>query len=214
MDDLRLTGYGPSVYTRAVRVALHDLKQPYSWADADPFDPQGREVLRERHPFARVPVLEHGDAVIYETRAILTYLDVALRPGGKSGALHAARVAQVQGVADAYGYWPMVRQVYSHGAFRPAMGEAHDGGQVEEGLKASGAVLDALERIAVEGIVLNGREVGPADWHLAPMIDAFRQVEAGAAMLADRPALASWFAVVSARESMRSTEHRLEGGPA
>ena len=47
---------------------------------------------------------------------------------------------QLIGVIDSYGYWPMVRQVFSHGVFRPAMGQPADRPEVERGL----AGLDRL----------------------------------------------------------------------
>jgi glutathione S-transferase len=210
MPDLRLTGYGPSVYSRAVRIALHELGRAYEWTEADPFEPEGRAALAGLHPFARVPVLCHGDIVIYETRAILTYLDETFRPDRPRDPLMAARTAQVQGLVDAYGYWPLVRQVYSHGAFRPAHGEPHDPSEAAKGLEASGPVLDALNVIAGEGTVLNRCDIGQADWHLAPMLDAFRQVAVGAAALRQRPALSAWFEGMAARDSMRATEYRRE----
>lgn len=215
MAELRLVGYGPSVYTRAVRIALHDLGRTYEWSEVDPFVPEGRVALGAFHPFARVPVLQDGDVTLYETRAILTYLDQTFRREGPHHALRAARIAQVQGVVDSYGYWPLVRQVYAHGVFNAAHGEPHDPAEVARGLIAAAPVLDALEAIAGEGLVLNGRTVGPADWHLAPMLDAFRQVPAGAAALAARPALAAWFDSMAARDGMRNTAYAatIEVGP-
>lgn len=211
MADLRLTGYGPSVYSRTVRIALYELGQPFDWVEADPFDDEGRAALRGLHPFARVPVLQHGAVTVYETRAILAYLVARFRPGEVLRPLAAARAVQVQGIVDAYGYWPLVRQVYSHGVFRPASGEPHDERKVTAGLAAAVPVLDALETIAREGLVLTGDECGPADWHLAPVIDAFAQVPAAAAMLAERPGLATWFAAVAARASMAATAWHPEG---
>lgn len=202
MASLTLIGYAPSVYSRAVRIALHDLGQSYDWVEADPFGTEGAQALREYHPFARVPVLRHGAVTIYETRAILAYLAAKFGAPEPSDALRIARGAQVQGIVDAYGYWPLVRQVYAHGVFRPATGEAHDPREVAAGLGTAPAVLDALEVIAAEGIVLDGRRAGPADWLLTPMIAAFVQHPVAAQLLAARPHLAKWFAVVAAHESM------------
>ena len=57
-----------------------------------------------RHPFGRVPVLEHGSFILYETQAILRYLDrllpaPALVPSDPESA---ARMDQVMNVNDWY----------------------------------------------------------------------------------------------------------------
>ncbi len=217
---MRLTGYGPSVYTRAVRIALHELLCPYDWRACDPFEEEGRRGLLPLNPFGRVPILECGDATngavtIYETRAILAYLSATFGRT-QTDALSAARIAQVQGIADSHGYWPLVRDVYSHGFFRPAMGEPADPGRIAHGLAAASPVLDALDAIAEEGRVLAGHDsasdTNPADWHLFPMIDAFQTVPDGSDLLSLRPRLARWHAAFAARESARATLWQPEAG--
>lgn len=191
----RLTGYGPSVYTRAVRIALAELGLGYDWQEADPF-----AGPVPGHPFGRVPVLEDDGFVIYETWAILTYLAA---PGDT--ARQRARAAQVAGIVDSYGYWPLVRQVYAHAVFAPSTGGAGDPAEVAKGLAAAGPVLDALEGIAAEGEVLTGDGVGPADWLLYPMLDAFAEAPEGRAMLARRGRLAGWHARMARRPAFAGT---------
>lgn len=119
-------------------------------------------------------------------------------------------MAQVMGIVDAYGYWPLVRQVYSHAVFQPAQGEPGDPREVAAGMAAAVRVLGALEAIAAEGLVLSG-PVTLADLHLAPMVAAFVQAGEGAAALSSRPALAAWWAGMRARDSMRATDPGLPG---
>ena len=201
MIGLRLTGFEPSVYTRAVRLALHEKGLTYDFVEVDPFSPEGQEALRNLHPFGRVPVLDHYAFRVYETRAILGYLEDALDAPSllPKGAKARARVAQVIGIMDAYGYWPMVRQVFAHGVFRPRAGAPFDSEEVAAGLAASVPVLDALEDIAAAGLVLNGRDITQADCVLAPMMDAFSQVTEGKEMLEQREGLAHWFDAISKR---------------
>lgn len=202
-----LHGYSFSVYLRVARLVLAEKGVAYRHREIDPFGPLPEGYL-DLHPFGRVPVLEHDGFTIYETQAITRYVDMAfegpaLQPGGPRAR---ARMAQVIAMVDAYAYWPLVRQVYSHRVFRPAEGAAHDEAQVALGLAAAGPVLAALERVAAEGLVLDGVGLTLADLHLAPMIAAFATVPEGAAALARHPALSLWWTAMAARDSLRTTD--------
>src|SRR5579883_2550033 len=58
----------------------------------------------ERHPFGRMPVLDHGDFRLYETQAILRYLDrIMPAPAWTPTAPKAeARMNQICGITDWY----------------------------------------------------------------------------------------------------------------
>lgn len=112
---------------------------------------------------------------------------------------------------DAYGYRPMVRQVFEHRVFRPANGEALDEAEVAAGLRASGKVLAALESVAAEGLVLAKGQMTLAECHLAPMLDYFTAAPEGAALLARCSALSRWWADVAERPSLIRTNPGLPG---
>ncbi|AMY67602.1 glutathione S-transferase family protein [Frigidibacter mobilis] len=204
---IRLTGYRYSIYTRIARLALIEKGVAHELAEADPFaDPPPADLLA-LNPFGRVPVLEHDGFVLYETAAILRYVDAGF-PGPALVPVDpraAARMTQVIGIADAHAYWPLVRQVYAQLVFRPFEGLEPDAAEVAAGLAAAGPVLDALEAIAAEGLQLAGGPLSLADLHLAPMIAAFASAPEGAALLAARPALARWWHMMARRGSMAAT---------
>lgn len=207
-----LHGYSFSVYLRVARMSLAEKGVAYRHREVDPFGPLPEGYL-DLHPFGRVPVLEHDGFTLYETQAITRYVDLAfpgptLQPEGPRAR---ARMAQVIAMVDAYAYWPLVRQVYAHRVFRPAEGAAHDEVQVALGLGAAGPVLAALERVAGEGLVLDGVGLTLADLHLAPMIAAFTMVPEGAEALARHPALSLWWAAMSERDSLKDTDPGLPG---
>ncbi|MBY5932217.1 glutathione S-transferase family protein [Tateyamaria omphalii] len=189
MSDLCLIGYRYSVYTRAARMGLHLAGCEYAYEECDPFNPE--MASNAAHPMGRVPVLRVGNDTLYETAAILAWCDATR--GWQAPPIVQARAAQVGSIVDAYGYWPLVRQVYSHGWFRPSMGAPSDPEELASGLEASACVLNMLEDIAQAGEVLTGADLTRADCHLCPMIDAFQRVPEGAAALAKRHALAAWF---------------------
>lgn len=113
---------------------------------------------------------------------------------------------QVIAVVDAYGYWPLVRQVYAQGVFLPAVGAVADRGELERGLAASKAVLAALEAIAGSEEVLDGDGLTLADVHLAPMLACFVQTVEGAELLEAFPRLSRWWAWMAARAAFMATE--------
>lgn len=201
MIGLCLTGLSGSVYTRAVQLALHEKDLAYEFVDVDPFTVTGQTALNGHHPFGRVPVLQHYAFELYETAAILGYLDdtfdaPVLAP---KGAKARARMRQVMGIVDAYVYWPLVREVFSHGHYYAFVGEVGDPSKVARGLSEAPRVLNALEEIAAAGLILNGRDITQADCVLLPMIDCFVCVEEARAMVTDRPALSHWHDEVKGR---------------
>ena len=198
-----LYGYGPSIYTRIARLALAEAAIACRFRHVDPFDGPFDAAL---NPFRRVPILDHAGLRLYETRAITRYVaalapQAALVPGDPA---RMARMEQVIGLLDAYGYWPMVRQVHAHGVLRPAQSDAQDAAQVDRGLAAAEPVLAELDRIAAEGLVL----AGPwtlADIHLAPMLDAFAAHHGAAARLDRYRALLAWWAGARVRAAVVGT---------
>ncbi len=216
-EPVRLHGYRYSVYSRIARLVLLSKRIGHEWVEVDPFGelPPGYPNL---HPFGLVPALTHGAFTLFETNAITRYVDrafegPALQPGGAAAL---ARMDQVIAVIDSYGYRPMLRQVASHGFFRALFGETSSRAEVEAGLEASGNVLAFLDGVAREGLVLNGRGLTLADFHLAPMIDYFVRAEEGKAALAAFGALQQWWDRVSGLDMVKATEpfadHSVPGG--
>lgn len=205
---LVLHGYHFSVYLRIVRLALAEKAVSYERVEVNPFLPEIPAAYLALHPFGRVPTLEHDGFVLYETAAITRYVDrsfagPALQPN-QPRAL--ARMDQIIAVVDAYGYWPMVRQVFSHGFFRPASGKPGDGVEVERGLDGAAKALRALEALAASDAFLVGPALSLADLHLGAMMAYFTAVPAGADLLADHPRLAAWWAHVRRRPSFAVTD--------
>src|SRR5258708_20168203 len=101
MSEFTIHSMPGSPFGRAVLTMLEEKGVPYR------FSPVAAGTLRSpehlaRHPFGRVPVLQHGDFMLYETQAILRYLDrvlpaPALTPADSK---RAARMDQVMNVND------------------------------------------------------------------------------------------------------------------
>jgi glutathione S-transferase len=205
---LVLHGYRYSVYVRIARLALAEKGVAYDRVEVNPFAADVPAAYLALHPFGRVPTLVHDDFALYETGAITRYLDRSfagpkLQPD-RPRAL--GRMDQIIGVVDSYGYWPLVRQVFSHRVFRPAIGQPADMAEVARGLAGATKVLAALEALAATDAFLVGPTLSLADLHLGAMIAYFAAAAEGAALLAEHPRLAAWWTRLSQRPSFAATD--------
>ena len=202
--SVTLVGFRHSVYQRVVRIVLHEKRVAFRVREVNPFDPVEAEHLRDLQPFGRVPVLRHGSFDIYETSAITRYVDAAfdgprLVPDEPRAA---AQMAQVIAVIDAYGYWPMIRQVFARRVFAPNEDSALNEAEVASGLEASRAVLVALDAIAADTRVLTGDTITLADCHLGAMMDYFTRAPEGDALTRSQPHLDRWWRKIRGRPSI------------
>ncbi len=204
---ITLHGYTYSVYSRIPRMVCHEKDIAFEWREVDPFDAATPESYSDLHPFRRVPVLEHDGFSLYETGAISRYLDEAFPgpPLQPADIGQRARMAQVISIVDAYVYWPLVRQVFSHRVFQPKFGDPGDEAEIATGLAASKTALAALEKLAPGDGFIASPEVSLADFHLATMIDYFTMADEGAAMLAQYAKLSAWWAHMRLRDSVTAT---------
>ena len=98
--------YGPafSTYVRTARLALEEKGVAYELRDLDMSAGAHTEPdYAKLNPFNRVPTLDHGGFVVYETRAITAYGDEAFEgagvgPGGEHGGC-AGVAPDLEGVA-------------------------------------------------------------------------------------------------------------------
>ncbi len=202
-----LHGFEFSVYAWIARFALHEKDVSYNWVEVNPFSPEMPKSYLDLHPFQRVPTLVEGPLTLYETCAITRYVDEgfdgpALQP---SPPADRARMTQIISIIDSYGYWPLVRQVFSHGFFGPRIDRESDPAEFNEGLKASPRVLSALSDIADDGPYLIGESLSLADIHLAPMLGYFAKTPEGLEMLKDYPVLDDWWQQISTRDAFVRT---------
>lgn len=208
---IELHGYQYSVYSWIARLALHEKGVGYDWVEVNPFAEDLPASYLATHPFKRAPTLNHAGFALYETGAITRYVDEAfdgprLQPAGPR---ERARCSQIMSIVDSYAYWPLVRQVFSHGVFRPLMRLEANESEFRRGLAAAPRVLAALETIAGDEQYLCGNQLSLADIHLAPMIGYFVLADEGRALLQTYPRLSEWWSELSNRSTFVTTTPRL-----
>lgn len=204
---VELYGYKYSVYAWIARLALREKGCAYEWREVNPFAEDVPADYLALHPFKRVPVLVHGDFVLYETSAMTRYVDEAFDGPSLQPATprERARQQQIISVIDSYAYWPLVRQVFSHGVFRQRTGREADPNEVQRGVEAAPRVIGALEELAGGGNFLCGDSMSLADVHLAPMIGYFTLYPDGEMLLDRQYRLARWWAAMSERSTFKET---------
>jgi len=205
--------HGPaySTYTRTARLALEEKGVAYELRDVDLLAGAGNAPSHlARHPWGKVPALDHDGFGLFETFAITRYVDeafpgVALQPADPKSR---ARMTQICSIIDSYGYARMIGQAFWQEAIVPMQGGTSDAAVVAEGLKGAEKVLDVLHRL-MEAELMCGEALSLADLHVLPVIEYFRMTSGGPKAFAARPKLAAWWDRMSTRPSVERTRPKL-----
>lgn len=212
---VQLYGYQYSVYAWIARLAMHEKGISYKWVEVNPFARDVPADYLAMHPFGRVPTLVSDDFVLFETSAITRYVDEAF-PGPRLQPIDPedrGRVSQIISVIDSYAYWPLVRQVFSHGVFRPRLRHPADPIEYQRGLEAAPLVLRTLDQLAGEGGFLVADALSLADIHLAPMIAYFISDPSGETLLKQHRRLSTWWSAMSLGTHLLDTKPVIPEAP-
>jgi glutathione S-transferase len=203
-----LFGLRRSVYTRVALLVLEEKAVRYLLEEVEIFGPDGVPADHwKRHPFGRIPVLNHAGLSVYETAAICRYVDEAfpgpsLQPQTPSAR---ARMAQIIGVLDSYAYRPMVWGVFVQRMRVPLNGGVTDEKLVAASLKDARVALAALAALAEDSPFLAGPTLSLADLHAYPMLKCFSITPEGQAAINEHPAVARWLSTLGERASVQRT---------
>ena len=80
MSEVIVRGIPGSPYVRTALLGLIESGAPHRLAPLAPGGHRSPDYLT-KHPFGRVPVIEHDDFVLYESQAILRYADQVFAMG-------------------------------------------------------------------------------------------------------------------------------------
>jgi len=130
MSEITLWGFDGSTYVRTIKMLLAEkgvtqFKQvPLNVLEGEPKNPEHLE----RHPFGKVPVVDHDGMRILETTAIARYLNDVL-PGKSlipATAKDRARMDMIVGIVDSYGYGALIGGVAAFHLFPDFVGGKND----------------------------------------------------------------------------------------
>ena len=199
-------GVPGSPYVRAAHLTLEEKGAEYELA-AMTLGALKQQPHLSRHPFGRIPAFEHDGWMLYETQAIMRYVD-AVAPGPRlqpEEPRAAARMNQLMGITD----WYVMRQV-SMPITRNRVVAPRFNRPVDEDAVAK-AIPDARNCVAEIGRLLDGHTwmagaaLSLADLLLAPHLSMFAEAPEGAQILQEHENLRGWLKRIEARPSMQAT---------
>jgi glutathione S-transferase len=196
-----------SPFGRTVLATLEEKGAPYRLAPVAPGTFKSPEHLA-RHPFGRVPVLEHDGFRLYETQAILRYLDRVLPTPALTPAdpRRAARMDQAMNVNDWYLFQGVGNVIIFHRVIGPRlMGLKPDEAAIEAAMPKARQVFTELARLLGEQSYFAGETLSLADLHLAPAVAFFTATPEWSELGAPHQNLVAWLARMEARPSMMAT---------
>lgn len=210
MSDITLWGFDGSTYVRTVKMLLAEkgvsnFKQvPLNVLAGEPKAPEHLA----RHPFGKVPVLEHNGLRILETSAIVRYLNDVL-PGTSlvpPSAQDRARMDMIIGIIDSYGYAALLGGVAAYHLFPAFVGGKNDTTRragVENGRKV---IQLAMETRRTSRFIAG--ELSLADLYLAPIV-FYVSLTPDKDTVFDIKGFADWWSKVQALPSYRNTQPNL-----
>lgn len=210
MSDMVLWGFDGSTYVRTVKMLLAekgmtDFKQKQLNVLAG--DPKQPEHLT-RHPFGKVPVLDHDGIRIVETSAIARYLNDVL-PGKSlvpATPKDRARMDMMVGIIDSYGYGALVGGVAAYHLFPDFVGGKNDDAR-KAGIENGRKVLELAMRTRGSSPFIAG-DLSLADLYLAPIL-FYVSLTPDKDAVFGVDGLAEWWTAVQALPSYKETEPNL-----
>lgn len=211
MSEFVIYGLNGSPFMRSVEITLQEKSTPYRLELIAPAASK-EPAYMARQPFGKIPAFQHGDFQLYETQAIVRYIDQvvpapALVP---SDAQLAARMNQIIGINDWY-FFPLVsRSIVFQRLVAPALGIPVDEAAVAAAIPEGRRCIGELERLLGEQQFLAGPQLSLADIIIAPNLEQFGATPEGASMLAGTR-LSAWLARMQQRPSMAKTLRIFKG---
>lgn len=210
MSDMILWGFDGSTYVRSVKMLLAekgftDFNQvSLNVLKGEPKSPE--HLLR--HPFGKVPVLDHDGLRILETAAITRYLnDVlpgkSLVPGTPKDR---ARMDMIVGIIDSYGYAALLGGVCAYHLFPDFVGGKNDAARangIEQGRKVLKLAMDTK---GTSPFIAG--DLSLADLYLAP-IAFYLSLTPDKDAVFDVPGFADWWSRIQSLQSYRDTQPNL-----
>jgi len=196
-----------SPFARAVLATLEEKGARYRLAPLAPNASKSPEHLA-RHPFGRVPAFEHDGFALYETQAILRYLDRVLPQPALTPAdpKRAARMDQVMNINDWYLFHGVGNVIVFHRVIAPQlMGLKPDEAAIEAAMPKARTVFAELARLLGEQAFFAGDSVSLADLMVAPAAAFFTATPEWAELGVPHANLVAWLKRMEARPSLQAT---------
>ncbi|KAF5732673.1 glutathione S-transferase-like [Tripterygium wilfordii] len=201
MAAMKVRGNAFSTATMRVLACLREKGLEFQFVPVDmSTGEQKKEPHLSFHPFGQVPVFEHGDLKLFESRAITKY--IAHEYADKGTQLECQGAAMPIGLqwmeVEAQQFESPASKLVWELAVKPMYGIPVDEAAVEENTAKLAKVLDVYESRLVESKYLACDSFTLADMHHLPNIDFLMGTKAKA-LFDSRPHVSAWVAHITAR---------------
>jgi glutathione S-transferase len=199
-------GAAMSPYVWSVRLTLAEKGVAHDLVSVG-IDEFRSEAHLARHPFGKIPAFEHDGFMLYETQAIMRYIDEAF-PAAPLQPIEVhpfARMNQIMGIVDNYLTSCLLANVIFQRLVAPRLGRRVDEEAITAALPKVRHCLGEIARLARDQPFLAGEAVTLADLMAIPQLYYLKQLPEGAAPLAELPALAAWVGRMEERQSLQVT---------
>jgi len=206
MSGFVVHGIPGSPYVRAALLTLEEKGASYELAAMGPGSLK-QEPHLSRHPFGRIPAFEHDGWMLYETRAIMRYLDTVIpEPRLQPAEPRAlAKMEQLMNIADWYLMQQVSRTITFHRVVAPRFGRPSDEEVVARAIPDAQHCIAEISRLLDGNTWMAGDRLSLADLLLAPHLSMFALAPEGAEILQQHYDLAAWLARIEDRPSMQAT---------
>ena len=203
MSDVIIHGFAGSTYVRAVRMALEQKGVGYEIVPLE----FGSDDHRALHPFARMPIMQHGDFTLYESSAICHYVDdafdgPALAPEDAQGR---ALMEQWISAVNDYVYGPFVREFIIQRFVMPSRGQDPDESIISAAMPVMRERIDIIEQALTGKSFLAGDTFSIADCFLAPIFFYAGISPEGKELFDGKSAIADWKARIGEFDCFRNS---------
>ena len=207
MSETILYGVDGSPYVRSARLGLEEKGVTYDFVDMSMAEMK-QEPHLSRQPFGRIPAFEHKGFALYETQAILRYVDTAF-PGAPlqpTDPRHAARMNQIIGIVDWYVFPAVTVGIVAERLMSQFFwGRPADETNIAAALPKARTCIRELERLKGTADFMTGEQLSLADLMLVPHMEYFRATAEGAELLKGT-SLEGWLTRMGMRASMQATQ--------
>ena len=201
--------YGPagSTYVWSARLALAEKGVAHELVEV-PVGAHREEPHLSRHPFAKVPAFEHDGFALYETQAILRYIDEGfpVAPLQPTDLHEFARMNQIMGIVDAYAWPSIAGGILVNRLLNPRLGLPVDEAAIAAAVPEVRLCLSEFARLMGERPFMAGERISLADLMVFPLLYYFRRVPESTGPMGEHPILASWMRRIEERQSVQVTK--------
>jgi glutathione S-transferase len=207
MSTIKVHGIPGSPFLRSVEIALAEKGVDYELIAMSPADMKTPEHLK-LHPFGRIPMFEDGDFKLYESQAIIRYIDrifpePALTPADPRAE---ARMNQVIGVIEWYFFPKAAAPIAFNRIIGPRLlGLPADEQAIADALPLARTCFAELDRLLGDGLYFGGEQPTIADIMLAAQLDLFSECAEGRELISGTR-LKPWLQRMISRPSFAATE--------